>query len=215
MNTADFLFDGEPDADLTLILAHGAGLPMDGPFMTAIAGGLAERGFRVARFEFPYMVRRRADGRRRPPDRQPVLLESWRAAVAALGGGTKVVVGGKSLGGRMASLIADEVCARGLVCLGYPFHAPGRPDNPRVAHLADLTTPALIVQGERDPFGGTREVGGYRLSSAIAVHWLADGDHDFKPRKASGRTVDDNRTAAIDAVAGFLAGLEPPTAVDR
>ena len=205
MDAADFLFDGDPRAPCTVVLAHGAGAPMDSPFMAAVANGLAARGYRVARFEFPYMARRRADGRRRPPDRQPVLLEAWRRAVAALGGG--VVVGGKSLGGRMASLIADEIGARGLVCLGYPFHAPGKPDKPRVAHLAALRTPALIVQGERDPFGGREVVSGYRLSAAIALRWLTDGDHDFRPRKASGLSIDDNWTAGIEAVADFLAGL--------
>lgn len=208
MNPLDFLFNGDPEAEFTVVLAHGAGLGMDSPFMAAFADGLAAKGFRVARFEFPYMVRRRADGRRRPPDRQPALLDAWRAAVAALGGGAKVVVGGKSLGGRMASMIADAVGARGLVCLGYPFQAPGRPANPRVAHLADLATPALIVQGERDRFGGTREVAGYSLSDAIAIHWLADGDHDFKPRKVSGRTIDDNWAAGIAAVTEFLARLD-------
>jgi len=180
---------------------------MNTPFMTAFASGLADRGYRVARFEFPYMAARRRDGRRRAPDRQPILLDTWRAAVAALGGGAGLVIGGKSMGGRMASLVADEVGARGLVCLGYPFHPPGKPDQLRTAHLEQLRTPTLIVQGTRDPFGGRNEVAGYRLAPAIRLHWIEDGDHSLAPRKGSGRTRAQNLAAAAEAVASFAQGL--------
>ena len=207
MSKTDFLFDGPDDGGLTVILAHGAGAPMDSPFMARFATLLGDSGYRVARFEFPYMARRRAEGGRRPPDRQPVLLESWRAAVSALGGGDKVAIGGKSMGGRMASMIADEVAARGLVCIGYPFHPPGKPESLRTAHLTALKTPTLILQGVRDPFGGRDEVAGYDLSPKIRLAWLPDGDHDLKPRKKSGFTADGNMTAAVEATAGFLAEL--------
>lgn len=202
-----FLFDGPADAPATLVLAHGAGAPMDSPFMDAIADGLAAQGARIARFEFPYMAGRRTGGSCRPPDREAVLLDTWRAVVAELGGGSRVVVGGKSMGGRMASMIAGEVGAKGLACLGYPFHAPGRPDRPRTAHLADLAVPGLIVQGTRDPFGNAADVAGYALSPALRVHWLGDGDHDFRPRKASGRTVRQNWDEAIETVTTFLRDL--------
>lgn len=205
MSDTEFLFDGPAGAKLTVILAHGAGAPMDSPFMAQFAARLGDSGYRVARFEFPYMARRRAEGSRRPPDRQPVLLESWRAAVSALDG--KVVIGGKSMGGRMASMIADEVGAHGLICIGYPFHPPGKPESLRTAHLAALQTPALILQGERDPFGGRDEVAGYDLSPKIRLAWLPDGDHDLKPRKKSGFTAEGNITAAVEAAAGFLAEL--------
>lgn len=207
MATTPFLFDGPGEAALTLVLAHGAGAPMDSPFMESIARGLAGRGVRVARFEFPYMRARRQEGRRPPPDRQPVLEESWRSAVDALGGGSSLVIGGKSLGGRMASRIADLVEARGLVCMGYPFHPPGRPERLRTAHLHRLRTPTLIVQGTRDPFGTPQEVAGYELSPAIRLVWLEDGDHSFKPRKRSGRTLEQNLAEAADAVAAFVNGL--------
>lgn len=199
-------FDGPADAPFTLALAHGAGAPMDDPFLEAFAAGLAGREVRVARFEFPYMTRRRASGRRTPPDREPVLLAAWREVVAALGGGARLALGGKSMGGRMASLVADEVGARALVCLGYPFHPPGRPAQLRTAHLAALRTRTLIVQGERDPFGGREEVAGYRLAPSIRVHWIADGDHALAPRRASGRTGAQNLAEAVDVVAAFLAG---------
>ncbi len=207
METPQLLFDGPPRSSTTVALAHGAGAPMDSPFMNAVAEGLAARGFRVARFEFPYMTERRAGGRRRAPNPARVLEQCWRRVVEALGGGAGVVVGGKSLGGRIASMIADEVGARGLVCLGYPFHPPGRPDTLRTAHLERLTTPTLIVQGTRDPFGTPDEVAGYPLSRAIELAWLDDGDHSFKPRKSSGRTLEQNLERAIVVVAGFVERL--------
>lgn len=188
-------------------LAHGAGAPMDSPFMEAIAEGLASRGVATARFEFPYMERARARGRRGGPDRPERLRERWLEVAAALGGGARIVVGGKSLGGRVASLVADEVGARGLVCLGYPFRPPGRPERLRTAHLADLATPALIVQGTRDRFGTPDEVAGYRLSPSIRLHWIDDGDHDLKPRVRSGRTHEQALAEAVDAVAGFVGSL--------
>jgi hypothetical protein len=202
----EFLFDGPEAAPSTLILAHGAGAPMDSPFMAGFAAGLAARGCRVARFEFPYMAASRRDGRRRPPDRQPALLECWREAVAALGP-ERLVIGGKSMGGRMASLVADELGVRGLVCLGYPFHPSGRPERTRVDHLAALKTPTLICQGTRDPLGSHAEVASYTLSPATHLHWLEDGDHDLKPRRASGRTHEQNLGEAVAAVAAFLTRL--------
>lgn len=205
------LFDGPESAETTaetiVVLAHGAGAAMDTPFMTTIASGLADRGLRVARFEFPYMRRRRADGGRRPPDRQPILLECWRHVIDALGPAPRLVIGGKSMGGRMASLIADECAVTGLVCLGYPFHPPGRLDKPRTEHLRDLATPTLILQGERDTLGNRQDVAGYALSPAITVHWLGDGDHDLKPRKKSGRTHQENLAEVIAAMGDFVAGL--------
>jgi len=206
MAAPDLLFDGPADAPSTIALAHGAGAAMDSPFMAAFAEGLAARGHRVARFEFPYMAERRRTGRRRPPDRANVLLDAWRAVIAALGAGT-LVIGGKSLGGRIASMIADEAGVRGLVCLGYPFHPPGRPETARTEHLRHLRTPTLILQGTRDPLGSPDDVRGYDLAPAIRVHWLEDGDHGFKPRKASGRSERQNWDEAIGAMAGFVSDL--------
>ncbi len=205
----DLILDGREEAPVTLVLAHGAGAPMDSPFMAAFAAGLAAEGIRVARFEFPYMAARRRDGRKRPPDREAVLLEAWRQVIAQLGP-EGLAIGGKSLGGRMASMVADETAVRGLVCLGYPFHPPGRPDKLRTAHLETIKTPTLIVQGTRDPFGTAEDVKGYRLSPAVRLHWAEDGDHGLAPRKASGRTTKGNWAEAISAIAAFLSALEGP-----
>ncbi|MHB1207601.1 MAG: alpha/beta family hydrolase [Rhodospirillaceae bacterium] len=200
------LWNGPAKAALTVVLAHGAGAPMDTPFMTFFAEGLGARGFRVGRFEFPYMAARRTEGKRKPPDRQPLLLDTWRKVIAGIKG--PVVIGGKSMGGRMASLIADEVEAAGLLCLGYPFHGAGRKqDEKRTAHLAKLKTPTLICQGTRDPMGDAATVAGLSLSKKIRVVWAEDGDHDLKPRKVSGRTHEQNLAAALDAATQFLAAL--------
>ena len=209
MEPSRFLIDGPKDAPLTLVLAHGAGAPMNAPFMNVVARGVARGGVRVARFEFPYMHARRQGGSRGAPDRGPVLEEAWAEAIAHLGGGERLVIGGKSLGGRIASMVADRAGVRGLVCLGYPFHPPGKPERLRTKHLEDLRTPALIVQGTRDTFGGREEVAGYRLSRAIRFAWIEDGDHSFKPRASSGRTESQNLDEAIARVQEFLSGLAP------
>lgn len=214
----DFLRNGPADADATMILAHGAGAGMDTPFMNTVAEELACRGLLVVRFEFPYMRRRREDGKRRPPDRMPALLQAYADAVAEVREKLRppvLAIGGKSMGGRVASMVADELRVDGLVCLGYPFHPPGRPSTLRTEHLQGLRTPALIVQGTRDALGTREEVAGFDLSSAIAISWAEDGDHDLKPRRASGRTHDENLTAATQRVADFVRGLAPATRRSR
>lgn len=190
---------------------------MTSPFMNAVAHELATRGIAVTRFEFAYMAARRTTGKRRPPPKAESLVSEYEAAIAAVSASlpktTRLVIGGKSMGGRVASMIADEACAKmcvsGLVCLGYPFHPPGKPDRLRTAHLETLRCPALIVQGERDPFGTRTEVEALKLSPAISLAWAGDGDHDLGPRGASGLTRKGNLAAAADAIAAFVAALPP------
>jgi hypothetical protein len=208
--TPEIVFDG-PEGGPVLALAHGAGVGMDSPFMAGMAERLAARGVRVARFEFGYMAARRQDGKKRPPPAQTTLLAEFRAVVDALGGPGGVFVGGKSMGGRMASLLAAEQEAggapvAGVVALGYPFHPPGKPDKLRTDHLQALATAMLVCQGERDPFGTAEEVPDYPLAPSVRITWLPDGDHDLKPRKASGHSQEANWTAAADALAAFLRG---------
>jgi predicted alpha/beta-hydrolase family hydrolase len=191
------LIDGPDAAPATLLLAHGAGAPMDSPFMAAIATGLADRGWRVVRFEFPYMARQRQTGRKAAPDRMPVLQTCFREQVALEAGDRPLVIGGKSMGGRVASLLADELGVQGCLCLGYPFHPPGKPESLRTAHLELLRTPTLILQGERDSFGRRDDVETYPLSAAITVQWLTAGDHSFKPTRSSGLSEADNWATAI------------------
>ena len=196
-----------PEAAPTLLLAHGAGAPMASDFMEEIARLLAERGVRTLRFEFAYMATRRREGSKRPPDRMPKLEFAFRDAYAEAQGltvGQPLFVGGKSMGGRVASHIVDDLETAGLICLGYPFHPPGRPEKLRTEHLPGIQASALIVQGERDPFGKREEVSGYTLGPSTTIFWTPDGDHDQKPRKASVFTHADNLNAVATAVADFM-----------
>jgi predicted alpha/beta-hydrolase family hydrolase len=211
MEHTEFLFDGPEAAPITLVLAHGAGAPRNSTFMNVVARGVAQGAVRVARFEFPYMRARRGGGPRRAPDPGPVLQESWLAAIAHLGGAARLVIGGKSLGGRIASMVADDAGVAGLVCLGYPFHPPGKPERLRTKHLETLRTPALIVQGTRDTLGSREDVAGYRLSSSIQIAWIEDGDHSFKPRASSGRTEAQNLSEAIARAREFLSSIVLPS----
>ena len=181
---------------------------MSSTFLEGMAEALARQGVNVTRFEFNYMAQRRTAGVKRPPPKVERLMEEFRAVVAEAGGRARMFIGGKSMGGRVASMIADELFAagqiQGLVCLGYPFHPPGKPGALRVAHLEGMACPALIVQGERDPLGTRAEVAGYALSAAIRVEWLGDGDHDFKARRPSGFSQAKHIETAAAMVARFV-----------
>lgn len=210
--SARFLFSGPENASTTLLLAHGSGAPMDSPAMNAAAEALATQGLRVARFEFSYMAARRTDGRRRPPPKAETLNPEFRAAVSALGATGPLVIGGKSMGGRVASMVADDLHAAGriagLLCLGYPFHPPEKPTQLRTAHLMTLQTPALICQGTRDPFGTKEEVAAYGLPERIRLLWLEDGDHDLKPRKSvSGFSAADHLATMASTVKAWTTTL--------
>ncbi|EJN04058.1 alpha/beta family hydrolase [Phyllobacterium sp. YR531] len=208
----DFLFDGHDNADKVVLLAHGAGAPMDSASMTALAHSLASSGFRVARFEFSYMAGRRTSAGRKPPPRAESLVTEYLAAIEALAARGPLFIGGKSMGGRVASMVADDLHASGkiagLLCLGYPFHPIGKPAQLRTAHLAEMKTPTLIVQGTRDQFGNQDEVAGYRLSDKVEILWLEDGDHDFRPRKSvSGFLVADHLKTLAARAATWAVGV--------
>lgn len=206
---------GPENARHRIMLAHGAGAGITSPFLETMAAVLGARGVAVTRFEFDYMSQRRNGGKKRPPPKADKLCAEYADMISSVAArmlaGQKLVISGKSLGGRVASMIAGAQfgagAIQGLVCLGYPFHAPATPDKLRVAHLETLNCPALIVQGTRDPFGNQAEVEALTLSSAIGFHWIDDGDHDFGPRGASGFTRTGNLADAADATAAFIAGL--------
>ena len=195
-----------------LLLAHGAGAPMDSPFIEAMAVGLAARGWRVVRFEFPYMARLRQGGPRSAPDRLPKLEQAFRDQLqreaSHHAAGLPLFIGGKSMGGRVASLVADGLAdaldLRGCLCLGYPFHPPGKPESLRTEHLQCQRTPTLILQGERDAFGRRGEVEAYPLASSVQVAWIPSGDHSFKPTRSSGLSEAEAWTLAVEAADGFL-----------
>lgn len=179
----DLTWDGPNDMAPRLLLAHGAGAAMDSAFMEETVSSLGARGIAVARFEFPYMVRRRASGKRTPPDRAEVLLQCFKQAIAQVGSPQTLFIGGKSMGGRMASMVADELGVAGVVCLGYPFHPPGQPHKTRTEHLRALRTPTLIIQGTCDPFGTPSDVASYTLGRQLTVVWVEGADHDLVGRR--------------------------------
>ena len=210
----NFLFDGPEDARVTIMLAHGAGAPMDSASMNATTKALAAAGLRVARFEFGYMAARR-QGERKPPPKAEKVIPEYVTAIDDLGPTNgPLIIGGKSMGGRVASMAADALFdARriaGLLCLGYPFHPPGKPQQLRTAHLIGLKTPALICQGTRDEFGDRTEVGEFGLSDEIEIFWLEDGDHDLKPRKAvSGFTTAQHLESVAGKVTEWVSRIAP------
>ncbi len=205
------IWSGPKSADNLIILAHGAGAPMDTDVMNFFADTLAEQSIRVLRFEFPYMALRREGNGRRPPNPQDILLTSWRQIIeeCRLSHEGPIYIGGKSMGGRMATMIADEEDVQGAFCLGYPFYAPGKEDKPRIEHLLTLKTPTLILQGERDVMGSKEVVSKYQLSNRINIHWLNDGDHSFKPRKKSEYTEDGNLDEGLNEMKNFIQSLSP------
>jgi len=202
---------GPKAASTVFLFAHGAGAPMDSTFMEAVAAGLAGYGIRVVRFEFPYMASRRDGGKKRPPDRQPKLIKTFIEAIETLcSPNTNLFIGGKSMGGRMATLLTADAeitggnNIQGCVCFGYPFHAPGKPMGDRMDHFSALSRPLLICQGTRDPFGGFEEFATQQMPANARIGWVEDGDHDLKPRKASGRTHAENIDFAIETAANFM-----------
>lgn len=188
---------------------------MTAPFLETLAELLAAKGVRVTRFNFPYMAAFQEDGKRRPPPRVAGLGEIYRDLIEKVsksdGSGAALFIGGKSMGGRIATQIADDVSSTidvsGVVCFGYPFHPKAKPEKLRTAHLETLRTPTLIVQGERDGLGSRDEVATYALSKAIELVWAKDGDHDLKPRKRSGVTLADNLNRAADVTAKWLSEI--------
>ncbi|CDT85485.1 putative Alpha/beta hydrolase [Vibrio coralliirubri] len=196
------IIDGE-DNPITFIFAHGAGAGMDHEFMQSVAKGLAFKGIRVIRFNFPYMIKRAEDGKRRPSDRAPKLLEAYQEIIEQVGA-DKLVIGGKSMGGRMASHLSELDKVAAMACLGFPFHPPGKPEKYKGEHLAELAKPCLILQGERDTFGKREEFADFDLSDSIRVEFIPDGDHSFKPRKSSGYTEQQNIALTVEKLSAFI-----------
>ncbi|MEZ9895208.1 alpha/beta fold hydrolase [Vibrio lentus] len=199
---SNLVIDGE-DNPVTFVFAHGAGAGMDHEFMQSVAKGLAFKGIRVIRFNFPYMIKRSEDGKRRPPDRAPKLLDAYQEIIEQVDA-DKLVIGGKSMGGRMASHLSELDKVAAMACLGFPFHPPGKPEKYKGEHLAELTKPCLILQGERDTFGKREEFADFDLSDSIRVEFIPDGDHSFKPRKSSGCTEQQNIALTVEKLSAFI-----------
>ena len=204
----DYLVDGR-GGDAQFLFAHGAGAPMDSAFMKNVAATLAENGIEVVRFEFDYMAARRS-GHRRPPDRSAALMNKWRSVIEERRDQRPVFIGGKSMGGRIATMVADDAQVDGVICFGYPFHPPGNQEKTRVEHLAAMRTPTLVLQGERDTMGSREEVSAYALSSAIQIAWFEGADHSLsRGRKDGGATLRAAIERAVAFISGILAGAPP------
>lgn len=197
------------------VFAHGAGVGMDSDFMETVANGLAELGVRVYRFDFPYMQLRKQLGSKRPPDRAPKLLQHFKQELLQLKG--PLVIGGKSMGGRMASLLASELATdstsesaallariQGVIAFGYPFHPANKPENLRTEHFEQLSVPMCVLQGTRDKLGDADLVSQLNIPASINTVWFEDGDHDLKPRKVSGYTHEQHLDQAIQIAAEFI-----------
>jgi predicted alpha/beta-hydrolase family hydrolase len=188
----------------TFIFAHGAGAGQNSEFMQSMAERLAKNHINVIRFNFAYMQLAEELGRRRPPDRADKLLAYFKTVLSEVNSRVPIFVCGKSRGGRMASMLLQESTALGCICMGYPFHPPSKPEKLRTEHLLEIKKPVLILQGERDTFGTREEIGTYNLSAQIQINYLTDGDHSFKPRKASGYSLDTNLNQAIEQSVAFI-----------
>lgn len=203
----DYTIDSPATAHSRLVLAHGAGASMQSDFMQHISSLLCERGIEVVRFNFAYMQTIQQTGKRRPPEKADKLLSHFKALLAHLENtycALPLFIGGKSMGGRMATLLLPDSEARGAVVFGYPFHPPGKPEKLRTAHLLQPAKPVCILQGERDTFGTRAELPGFKLAATVQVNWLPDGDHSLKPRKASGYTYQANMQSAAEHAASFI-----------
>ncbi|MEP1446686.1 MAG: alpha/beta family hydrolase [Paraglaciecola sp.] len=188
----------------TFVFAHGAGAGQNSEFMQLVAERLAKHNINVVRFNFAYMQLAEELGKRRPPERADKLLVHFKTVLSEVVGTLPIFIGGKSMGGRMASMLLQESTALGCICMGYPFHPPGKPEKLRTEHLETINKPVLILQGERDTFGTRQEIAKYNLSTQVQISYLPDGDHSFKPRKVSGFTLDGHINLAITQTAEFI-----------
>lgn len=188
----------------TFVFAHGAGADQNSDFMQLIAESLSKQNINVIRFNFAYMQLSKELGKRRPPDRADKLLAYFNKVLSEIESPLPIFIGGKSMGGRMASMLLQESTALGCICMGYPFHPPSKPEKLRTQHLLAISKPVLILQGERDTFGTREEIATYDLSEQVYLSYLFDGDHSFKPRKASGFTLEGNLDSAIKNSVTFI-----------
>ena len=192
------------DAGWTFIYAPGASGNVQDPFGRFACRELASRGVRCVRFQFPY-----AEAGRRSPDRPPVLEATWLAVIEQLGA-ARLVVGGRSMGGRIASqVVAQGTPVDALALFAYPLHPVSKPEQRRDAHLPQIAVPTFFCSGTSDAFAKPDELReAAALVSDATVHLLDGADHGFSVRKAGGRTKDDVWKEAVDAMWGWLDGLE-------
>lgn len=197
------------EAKALLLLAHGAGAGNQHPFMDEFSQNLASKGIEVVSFNFPYMQKAYELDKKRPPNSNKQLIAHFAEELALLSDELPVFIAGKSMGGRVATqLVAEQqgLAIKGCIVLGYPFIPPGKPEKltDRMAHFPDLSKPVLILQGERDTFGGTKLLQEIALPEQIELTWVTSGDHSFKPLKSSGLTEQQNIAFAAQQTFEFI-----------
>lgn len=204
------------NAKAMVIFAHGAGADMSSDYLETLVGLMNAKQLSVLRFNFPYMDKRKLDGKRRPPDRMPALVTCYQSVLAAIDTDLPVFIAGKSMGGRVAATLATDndlmtaLNISGVMCLGYPFHPIKKPEKLRLAPLQDTQLPVLILQGERDALGSALEIQSYQLSPHCQLHYFADGDHDLKPRVKSGYNLKQHQISAINKMSEFVDEINNP-----
>jgi len=187
----------------TLVLAHGAGAPMDSDWLNNITNKLELNNIEVIRFEFPYMEKRRITGKKSPPDKLPILVDKFNNIVNSLN--KPVFIAGKSMGGRIASMIAPtNNNILGVIAYGYPFHPVGKPEKLRTEHLKKYNKPMLIIQGENDPFGKSKEWENFNIDKSIEIFPISKANHDLKPNKSTGLSLDEAMNIAVKKTASFI-----------
>ena len=189
-----------------LIFAHGAGAGSDSEFMQHMATLMSEQGVDVGLFDFEYMQVAKQTQKRRPPERAPKLLCYYENVLSHANPDLPLFIGGKSMGGRIASMLAciTEQPVKGVLAFGYPFHPPGKPEKLRTDHFAEIPCPFLVLQGERDAFGTREELITMVMPKQPNYIWLTDGDHSLKPRKKSGVSERKNREIAAFKAVEFI-----------
>lgn len=207
---ASHKYDHVENAKALVILAHGAGADMEHEYMTDLVNLMNAQQLSVLRFNFPYMDKRKIDGKRRPPDRMPKLIVCYKSILASIDSPLPIYIAGKSMGGRVAATIASDKelmtkhQVEGVICLGYPFHPAKKPEKLRLTPLQETQLPVLILQGQRDALGNENEISTYQLSSKCQLHFFIDGDHDLKPRVKSGYTLAEHKHSAVLKIQGFV-----------
>jgi predicted alpha/beta-hydrolase family hydrolase len=208
-----FIFQEAENPKALFIFAHGAGADMHHDFMEQVSALLVKKHINVLRFNFPYMIKRSEDGKRYPPDRMPKLLLSYQQQLQDIKQFTSnelpLFIGGKSMGGRVAATVVGDgysalANVKGVICLGYPFHPQKKPEKLRLEPLQETKKPILIVQGDRDLLGNKQEISQYVISPLCQVSFLADGDHNLKPRVKSGYTHQQHIESTINQIERFI-----------
>lgn len=190
-----------------VLLAHGAGAGNRHPFMHSFAEQLAQNAIEVISFNFPYMQTAYETEKKRPPNTNKVLHQHFLQEIALLDDSLPLFIAGKSMGGRIATqVLTEDTQALGAIILGYPFIPPGKPEKfaQRVEHFTSVHSPVLVLQGERDTFGGRTLLEQKPLSPPFELQWVASGDHSFKPLKSSGLTEQQNISFAVSKAVAFI-----------